>query len=696
MTCVAFILGGTALILQYRVTTIARVYVVRCLTAAVGAIGVLSIAGQILGLPQMFNTYLFSQMTPATAAGLVALSVGLWATWRSEAWNQPHLLKSEVSRIMFASGVIMITIAAVCGLAGFIVMQRSAEKSLGEELTRILNTRVAALMQIIDRRMDGVDRLATQPAVIDYLVALTATPRDARSRRLLRGLADEALTFGLSAATITDARGELIVRSARLVTLPELRLPLRSLGPAALLWHDQFLLHTETVIAGHGRVLGTLIAQQPLPELQKLLNDIGATGATSDLLICAPGNRDIACAPTRLRPQPFYLPRIRNNNPTPIALALEGTSGVLKFKDSRGVEAIIAYAPVGNLGLGMTLRVNTATLYAPIREQLTQLLPVVAILLAAGIALLRARIVPLARKLATSEQRLQLALDGSHLALWDWDVPRNRIYLDEQWQQILGGAAQSTATTVDELRSVVHPDDRRATTTSLIEALKGVRDRYDVEYRVRTRSGEWKWIHSLGKVVEHAADGHALRMTGTNADIDQRKQAELLVEHQAKHDLLTGLPNRVLCYDHLRRAMARSKRYHRLMAVLYLDIDKFKGVNDTLGHTMGDALLKGFARRLADCVRQTDTMARLGGDEFIVILEELHNRDEGRAVAQKIVEAMRPEFVLDYRDTKITTSVGMAFFDGGENVSGDALIKKADQALYDAKSGGRDNYREAA
>ena len=132
------------------------------------------------------------------------------------------------------------------------------------------------------------------------------------------------------------------------------------------------------------------------------------------------------------------------------------------------------------------------------------------------------------------------------------------------------------------------------------------------------------------------------------------------------------------------------------MAVMYLDIDKFKNVNDTLGHAMGDALLKDFARRLASCVRSVDTVARLGGDEFAVILEQLNDREDGCRIAEKIVAVMRPEFTLEYRTLSITTSVGVGFLQGGEEISADNLIKKADVALYAAKGAGRNNYQVAS
>lgn len=697
MTCIAFILSGAVLILQHRVTTVARVYLTRIFTFAAGAIGAMSITGEILGLHQMFDTYLLAQISMTAALGFVALSAGLWAGWRRESWNMPLLFKSETGQILLASGTTMITSAVMCAIAGFLVLQSNAEKLLGLQLAHELGTRSARFTQIIDRHMDAVALLTTQPAVTGRLAALAAAPHAVRDRQSLQVFADEALAAGFSAVTFFDPRGAIIISAGSQVTIPEFSLGLQRPHSAKLLWTGQYLLSTETAITDQGRGLGKVILQQPLPDLLKLLDDSGEIKAGGALEICALKDRTIACAPTRFRPQPLYAPSNQaGGNSTPIALALEGVSGVIKINDYLGSEAIAAYAPIGTFGLGMVLQQNTAALYAPIREQLMYfLLPIVALLLAASLVILRSLILPLARKLAISEQRLQLALDGSHLALWDWDLATNKVYLSPQWQQLLGGEAQSTVTTFDELSSMVHPDDFPTLQAHLREVLKGLRPQYDAEHRVRTRSGEWKWVHSMGKIVTRTANGDALRLTGTNADIDDRKQAQLQLEHQARHDMLTGLPNRVLLYDRLRQEMARSQRYHRLMAVLYLDIDRFKNINDTFGHAAGDALLKGFAQRLSDCVRTTDTVARLGGDEFVVMLEELHSRDEGRAVAQKIVESMRPEFVLESRALNVTTSVGIAFFDGSESLSGDTLLTKADRALYQAKGSGRDNYHEA-
>jgi len=181
----------------------------------------------------------------------------------------------------------------------------------------------------------------------------------------------------------------------------------------------------------------------------------------------------------------------------------------------------------------------------------------------------------------------------------------------------------------------------------------------------------------------------------TNTDVSDHKDAALKLAHQATHDVLTGLPNRVLFQDRLSQAMTQSTRNKSLMAVCYLDIDKFKSFNDSLGHAVGDALLKAFSRRLLDCVRAVDTVARLGGDEFAIILSSVDSRENACKVAEKIVRAIRPEFTIEYRSIQATTSLGIALYAGEPDIDAEQLLKSADQALYEAKGAGRDYYQAA-
>ena len=296
----------------------------------------------------------------------------------------------------------------------------------------------------------------------------------------------------------------------------------------------------------------------------------------------------------------------------------------------------------------------------------------------------------------THVDRLKLALDNSGLALWDFDLPADKIYLSEQWHAMLGRPPSASVVTLKELKNIVFPDDLPRLSAHLHEVRQGAALDYDLEYRVRACSGDWLWIRSIGKVVERDAAGLAVRITGTHSDITIRKRAEIELARQAAHDALTGLPNRTLFFDRLERAMIRSHRTKKMMAVMYVDIDRFKNINDTLGHDTGDALLKAFAIRLVGCMRESDTVARIGGDEFTLIVEDLLRRETAADVATKILETMRSEFLLGERSVAISVSVGIAFHDGLHTVRADAVIRNADQALYTAKRNGRNQYSMAA
>jgi diguanylate cyclase (GGDEF)-like protein len=211
------------------------------------------------------------------------------------------------------------------------------------------------------------------------------------------------------------------------------------------------------------------------------------------------------------------------------------------------------------------------------------------------------------------------------------------------------------------------------------------------EYRVRAGQHGWRWLLTRGRVTERDPDtGRAVRMVGTNVDITDRKRMEEALHSVASTDALTGLANRVALSDRIRLAIARSRRNATAFALLYLDIDRFKQVNDSLGHSAGDKLLVQFAMRLRACVRASDSVARLGGDEFVVLLDDLKDRDAALRIAEKILQETRAPVRIDARQVGITTSIGIAYYTGEE--SGEELLARADTALYEAKRSGRDAY----
>jgi diguanylate cyclase (GGDEF)-like protein/PAS domain S-box-containing protein len=340
----------------------------------------------------------------------------------------------------------------------------------------------------------------------------------------------------------------------------------------------------------------------------------------------------------------------------------------------------------------------------PAREKLLGIAAACALLIAGAAVLMHRLVQPMAHRLVDAEVdarrthvRLNLALDASRVTVWETDAQTGETVLSEAWAELLDRPPGETRATVAELAALVHPSEVAELRRLQMEVVKGKSEAYSVEHRVRAASGHWKWILSRGRVVERdPASGRALRMMGTNLDITERKRSEIEITHLANYDTLTGAANRALFEDRVQRAVARNRRASGHAALLYLDIDKFKGVNDSYGHAAGDALLKEFAARLAGCVRATDTVGRLGGDEFGILLEDLTETDAVTRIADKILAAMRQPMSADGRDLVVSTSIGVVVFGAQPVDAPDVLAKRADAALYEAKAAGRDTYRLAA
>ena len=245
---------------------------------------------------------------------------------------------------------------------------------------------------------------------------------------------------------------------------------------------------------------------------------------------------------------------------------------------------------------------------------------------------------------ARSEERLSLALEGSGLALFDWDIGADRIYHSAQASAMRDDLPADQTASSGELRSFVHPDDLNAMQAATKAALVGTVPEYQAEFRIRRRSRDWLWVRARGRVVERDACGRALRLAGTYTDINAHKVAEDRLRRRAEFDTLTDLPNRASFIERLQQAMRRATPSESL-ALLFLDIDHFKTINDTLGHEMGTRL-KAFATRMRDCVRQSDMVARLAGDEFTIILEGLRDPTDVKALASKLVETLRAPLAL--------------------------------------------------
>ena len=295
---------------------------------------------------------------------------------------------------------------------------------------------------------------------------------------------------------------------------------------------------------------------------------------------------------------------------------------------------------------------------------------------------------------ADLQRQLALALDSAELGLWDWAVDNGGLGLDPRRAPPLE-AEPADPQAPPSWADYVHPafpEDRASVEQALQDCLNG-EGNYLSEYRLCRPDGSILWVEDRGKVVEWSPERRPLRMVGSIQDITSRKLAEEEVSHLAFHDFLTGLPNRRLLMERLQQTLLANTRSRHWSAVIFLDMDRFKHLNDTLGHEAGDALLAEVGRRLTACVRSSDTVARLGGDEFVVLLGDLGTAEESArehavAVGEKIRRALNADYDIAHSRFRSTPSLGVSVF-SGQPATAEGVLKLADEAMYEAKAGGR-------
>jgi diguanylate cyclase (GGDEF)-like protein/PAS domain S-box-containing protein len=284
-------------------------------------------------------------------------------------------------------------------------------------------------------------------------------------------------------------------------------------------------------------------------------------------------------------------------------------------------------------------------------------------------------------------ERHALAARSSEEGIWDWDIAAERLYSSPRLNAILGMPDEAVEIAPEGWFHLVAPDDA-GRLRGVIEAhLAGQTPSLECEFRLRHRDGSWRWVKAHG-LLTRDVDGTPIRMAGSLSDTTDRHAVQQRLEHEALHDTLTGLPNRTLFIDRVAQTLQRASRDPGPgCALLFLDVDEFKQINDSLSHAVGDKLLVAFAERIAAALRPGDTVARLGGDEFTVLLEDVSQPAEATIIAERILSSMREPFRIGANDLQIGASIGVAMASGG--LSPADLISAADLAMYDAKRRGR-------
>jgi diguanylate cyclase (GGDEF)-like protein/PAS domain S-box-containing protein len=292
--------------------------------------------------------------------------------------------------------------------------------------------------------------------------------------------------------------------------------------------------------------------------------------------------------------------------------------------------------------------------------------------------------------LRESEERYALAARGANDGLWDWNVQANVVYFSPRWKSMLGYQESEIGDKPEEWFDRIHDADRERVNEEVAAHQKGLVPQFESEHRVLHKDGSFRWMLCRGLAV-HNGSGKTLRMVGWQTDITEGKVS----------DPLTGLPNRLLFTDRVGRLIKHAKRRKDyLFAVLFLDLDGFKMINDSLGHLVGDQLLVGVATRLEKCLRATDTVARLGegfivarmgGDEFTVLLDDLKDPGDAKQAAERLMKSVTAPFMLGGREVFTSLSIGIALSTPSYEQAED-ILRDADTAMYRAKSRGKARY----
>lgn len=292
----------------------------------------------------------------------------------------------------------------------------------------------------------------------------------------------------------------------------------------------------------------------------------------------------------------------------------------------------------------------------------------------------------LLKELSESEARYQRTIDGANDGIWDWDLLTDKVFYSARWKTMMGLGAETPVQSIDDWLTRVHADDRVALRAAIDRHLSGESPQLAVEYRIHDeRSASMRWMLARGQVIREGA-GRPVKLAGSQTDVTERRRAQERLEYAATHDTLTGLANRALLIDRLGHSMALCRRFPETKsAVLYVDLDRFKVVNDGLGHVIGDELLYSVSRRLELCVRAVDTLARVGGDEFVVVLDGIGGEEGATAVAKRILAELAWPVRLGEHEIAAAASIGIVHLTE-EYTSPMVVLRDADIAMYRAKA----------
>ena len=614
--------------------------------------------------------------------------------------------KINQQRIIFVARMILIMVALSVGTTVFFIMKNHAENLLRTSLQATLHNHVVLAQSDIRQSFEKTATVATRPFLIKKIIEINEGQNLKLAHAALQRGAQSFLMTGLSAIAMYDRQGQEVAQAGTFIKNPSLEVPVHFGRDTRLLYAQRYYLHTEMNIDEDGRTIGKIITESPLSELNAMFVDTRQRGATADLALCAPdGKKRMQCFPTTLTPHAMSL----NNDssagtPLPMSHALMGITGFIVAQDYRHQEVVAAYSPVDTLGLGMVLKIDSDELYAPVWQNLRYLLPLMLLLIAIALLALKWLLSPLVFKLVRSEREARDAnarlLDSEkHVRLLLENADEGIISIDAEGTiEIFNPGAErmfqyAQADVLGKNISILMPEPYASEHGHYVQRYLQTGEQHLIgtarELTGLRRNGE---IFPMEIRVSEFRLQDQRKFIGIMHDITERKAIEAKIVHLAHYDALTDLPNRRLIQDRIAQSIARAHRIKSQFAVLFIDLNQFKKVNDTLGHAAGDILLKTVAQRLTHTLRAEDTVGRQSGDEFIVVLANISAPDDPGQVAQKIITALLEPVEIHGEFLRPSASIGIAVYpQDGEDV--ETLIKHSDKAMYQAKEVGSSAYR---
>lgn len=694
--CFAFLLIGISfLVIDNPPTTFRRTLVAAC---GIGEILLIStgVMGLLLDPTLLFGWYTFNRMAAPTALGLSLIALSVFLRHRL-ACRDMYLLPRQRERTILLTGAILLLGMGMAGsMTTFIIFANSQQHAIESRLLSEVMGQVRVADILLTAASAETRSLAATPSLRALTIEVAAMQNPAQQKQLRRTL-ETLLPTGFSHISLQSTNGlnQLSVGSA--FNGEGLTLPLkRPLGDMLAWSSDGFVYRATALIRNEdGAAVAKLTIERRLPALDSIYHPVTTSASSAEIVICGYLDEGIGCFPSRLHPSPLLLPPRAKRRQLPVDEALAGTTKSRVGNDYRGKATVAAYELIGDTGLALLSKVDAVQIYAPINALLIKTLAVLAVALTVGTVLLRNLIGPLVKEIVTSQsdalkvsRRLKAITDNIPVLIGFLD--KNLVYrfvnkTYEAWFDV--APDQVLGRTPEQLLSAEH---LALAQPYFDRVLAGETVSFSMVKTSAHKPTYPKYVR-ISYIPDRDEHGEISGFNVLAFDETERRDQEAALAHLAHHDSLTQLPNRRLFEDRLQHALQLATRHHRLTALLYLDIDLFKQINDQHGHECGDILLRQFSQRLCDAVRASDTVARLGGDEFVVLMENLQNEDDAGIVASKILMAIRLPFTINTLKVAVTTSIGISFANNC-NLSVSEFLSLSDQALYRAKQLGRDRY----